>query len=523
MTGRNREAWPHGRPTHTGNPTGQRYDRLATRELLFPRVASGNKWRQSILSLLLLSCWAESGGGGAAGGDGEHIASPSSVSSSYLEEVVGSSRPEPASLDAVGGRIIHDIPIFLLKGGIRVDGSPYEPDGDGTVVTEYDWALYIASLYASQYGTRGLLEQRVNRTHIVRDVEDSRLVRAGINLMTTPAPRQSNFMAARKRSGASASAARTRVAPNVPRPPPVRRSSSSGRLPPVLAAQPSPIPQVKVVGGSAPVNRGPGLDPLLGLVTVLVDLSSGAAIASIAPLVRKRKDPAGEGRKDKEGSSSRSASKKSRKGKEKVPSAPLPGGIFSPAFNMSDRTKFHTSSYQRALIEPLFEGELTNAMLEMSTRAASLAWYLKEFADHDYDKKIEQLEADLEKAKSESAEARDRLTIIRGEHERLQEECSQLKTQVSRLRSSEVGLLRTNQALTGDLVKTRERITELEADIEPLALGFDIEKDVFDGVLVDLNSMVDDEELGTEGPFGAAGAAEAMEVEDDDEEDGGDD
>ncbi|KOM55346.1 hypothetical protein LR48_Vigan10g123800 [Vigna angularis] len=868
MAGRSHEAWPHGRPAHTSNPAGQRYDRPATSSGPYwytsppsPSIRSVRRtlsaaWRgptdcnwagfRGLFGFGLLAgntCRICSGGrgndfksgalivlafdgadefddyenfslnrgcgaviftffvsfkldiffsqigftesiskesflsiktkwGGSAWGDGEHNASPSSVSSSYLEEVIGSTGPEPASLDAAGGRIIHGIPIFLLKGGIRVDGSPYEPDGDDTVVTEYDWAPYSASLYASQYGTRDLLEQRVNRTHIVRDVEDSRLVRAGIsmrnervyyrkrsspdnffymyvnvftqlfvrvpfiefqmavlreaniapaqlhpsswaavqaflamclavgvtptapvffhyfedrppphggwvsltsvqdrtlfrpfsdsfknfknnyfkviidaagrhefhdaegnplfpfywtreprniralpvrllgptdleavrtinalprrisarylvewlcledceqmafNLMTTPAPRQSNFMAARKRIGASSSSARTRVAPNAPRPPLVRRSSSSGRLSLVLLAQLPPIPQVEVVGGSAPVNRGPDPDPLSGLAAVLMDPSSEAATASVAPLVRKRKDPAGEGRKDKEGSSSRSASKKSRKGKEKVPSAPLSGGIFSPAFNMSDRTKFHMSSTQRALIEPLSEGELTNAMLEMSTRAASLAWYLKEFANRrgadavhaellaeqknsaslqltmeqllltqdNYDKKIEQLEADLEEAKGESADAQDRLAVVRGEHERLLEECSQLKAKVSWQRSSKVELLKTNQALTDDLTKARKRIPELEAGIvfeheegfnkalrqasvlagiqEPFAVGFDIVKDVFYGVLVDLNSMVDEEEPGTEGPSGGAGAAEAVEVEDDEEEGG---
>ncbi|KOM41307.1 hypothetical protein LR48_Vigan04g150500 [Vigna angularis] len=695
---------------------------------------------------------SESSGGvreGSVRGDGEHSASPSSVSSSFLEEIVGSSGagvgisgrgggPESASPDVAGGRIIHGILIFLLKGGICVDGSPYEPDGDSTMVTEYDWAPYSASLYASAYGTRDLLERRVNCTHIVWDVEDSRLVRAGISmrnervyyrkrsspddffymyvnvftqlfvrvpfiefqmvvlleanvaptqlnpnswavvqaflamclavgvtptipvfflyfevrppphsgwvsltsvrdrtffrpfsdsfknfknnyfkviidvvgrhefhaaegnplfpfywtreprkirafpvrvlspadleavctinaiprrisarylveclcledceqkafdLMTTPAPRQSNFMASRKRVEANSSSARTRIALNAPRPPPMRRSSSSGRLPPAFLAQPQQIPQVEVA------------------------------------LVRKRKDPAGEGRKDKEASSSRSASKKARKGKEKVPSTPLPGGIFSPALSMSDRTKFHMSSSQQALIEPLSEAELTNAMLEMSTRAASLAWYPKEFVDRrgaddvhaellveqknsaslqltmeqllltqdDYDKKIEQLEADLEKAKGESADARDRLAVVRGDHERLLEEYSQLKTKVSRQRSSEVGLLKANQALTDDLAKARERIAELETSIvfehedgfnkalrqasvltgirEPFALGFDIEKDVFDGVLVDLNSIADDEGLGTEGPSGVVRAAEEVEVEDDDEEEGGD-
>ncbi|KOM32903.1 hypothetical protein LR48_Vigan01g245900 [Vigna angularis] len=612
--------------------------------------------------------------GSSARGDGERDASPSSVSSSFLEETVRPSGREPSSSDAAGDRIIHGIPIFLLKGGIRIDGSPYEPDGDGTLVSEYDWAPYSVSLFASAYDTRELLEWRVNRTHVVWDMEDSRLVRAGVSLrdervyygkrsspddffymyanvfvqlfvrvpftefqmvvlreanvapaqlhpnswaaiqafltmclavgvtltipvffhyfevrpppqggwvsltsvrdrtlfcpysdsfknfkhhyfkviidaagrhefhdsagnplfpfywtrvpqkikafpmgvlgpadleavrtinalscrisarhlveclrhedcerkafdlMTAPAPCQSNFLASRKRAGASSSSARAKGAPNAHRPPLVRRSSSTGRLPPVLVAQPQSSPLVEVTRGPVPAGRAPGVDPVPSLEVVFVDPSSEAATASAAPL-----------------------------GKEKVPSAPLPGGIFNPTFNMSDWTKFHMSSFQRALIEPLSEVELTNAMLEMSTRAAFLAWYLKVFTDcrgvddvraellaeknsaslqsameqlilthDDYDKRIEQLEADLQKAKRESADASDRLAVARGDQERLLEECSQLKTKVARQRSSEHGLLRSNQALTDDLAKAREKISELEAreTISPSPHGY---------------------------------------------------
>ncbi|KOM38407.1 hypothetical protein LR48_Vigan03g178900 [Vigna angularis] len=636
---------------------------------------------------------------------------------------------------AAGDRIFHGVPLFLLQGGVRLEGSPFEPDGYGSVV--FAWVPHVPSLYASAYGSLKDLAWRVNRTHIVRDAEDSRLIRAGVSLrnervfyerrsspddffymyvnffshlfirvpftkfqmavlreanvapaqlhpnswaavqaflamclavgvtptipvffhyfevrppprggwvsftsvrervlfrpfsdsfknfkhhyfkiiidtarrhefhdgegrplfpfywtreprkikafpvgvmspsdleavrtintllrrisarelMTTPAPRQSNYMASRKRGGASSSSARPKVAP---RPPPLR--TSGGRLPPVQAGGPT----------ARGKTSGPDLLPDFGAVQV--DPSSEAATTSGAPLVRKRKDPAVEGRKDKEGSSSRSASKRARKGKEKekdrerTPAIPLPGGIFSPAFSMSDRTKFHISSSQRALIEPLSEVELTNAMLEMSTRAASLAWYLKEFADRpgveevrsellaekknsasvqsameqmilnqdEYDKRIEQLEAKLERSKKEAAEANDRLAVARGDGEQLMGECDQLKAKVSHLQSSEAELRKTNQLLSADLAKANNKVAELEATVvfeheegfnkalwqasllagiqELYALGFDIEKDVFDGVLVDLNT-VGDEDPATEVPSGAVEAAEAGRAE----------
>ncbi|KOM43594.1 hypothetical protein LR48_Vigan05g119900 [Vigna angularis] len=626
--------------------------------------------------------------GSSAMGDGERSASSSSVSPSFLEETVRSSGREPGIPDAAGDQIFHGVPIFLLKGGLRIDGSPYEPDA---------------------YGDRELLEWRVNRTHVVRDVEDSRLVRAGVSLrnervyygkrsspddffymyanvftqlfvrvpftefqmavlreanvapaqlhpnswaavqaflamclavgvtptipvffhyfevrpptqggwvsltsvrdMTLFRPFSDSFKnfkhhyfkviideAGRREFHDSTGNLRTinalprRISarhlveclryedcerkashddscsssihfyglpearrrqlvlhpgeggPNAPLPPLVRRSSSTGRLPPVTLVRPQSCPPVKVTRGSVPVVWAPGADPLPDLAVITVDPSSEAATASVAPFVRNRKDSAGEGHKDKEASSSRSASKKARKGNEKVPSAPLPGRIFSPAFNMSDRTKFHMSSSQRALIEPLSESELTNAMLEMSIRAASLAWYLKEFADRrgvddvrtellaekknsaslqsameqmilthdDYDKRIETLEADLEKARRESADGSDRLAVARGDHERLLEECGQLKAKVARQRNSEheEGF---NKAL--------RQASVLAGIHEPFALGFNIEKDVFDGVLVDLNTLADDEGPKTEGPSGAAWADQALVVEDDEEAD----
>ncbi|KOM28313.1 hypothetical protein LR48_Vigan521s000100 [Vigna angularis] len=227
------------------------------------------------------------------------------------------------------------------------------------------------------------------------------------------------------------------------------------RSPLLIYRSPRPVPPIVLAarGTAAAVNEA-----VQSLATVFVDPSFEAAIASAAPLVRKRKEhrEGEKGRKEKEGSSFRSASKKARKGKEGSSSRPLlgRGGVQS----------------------------------SMSTRAASLAWYLREFADRrgietvraelqvdkkkseglratidqmllthdDYDKKIDQLKADLEKAKKELANSTERLDLARKHNDRLEKECRQLK--------------------------------------EPYGLGFVIEKDVFNGVLVHLDAPTADEE-----------------------------
>ncbi|KOM57372.1 hypothetical protein LR48_Vigan11g040500 [Vigna angularis] len=424
----------------------------------------------------------------------------------FSSEFARSPRPKLNSPIDADKRIIYGIPIHLLKGGIPVDDAPLEWDGDGTVILGYDWAPHDASLFASEYGTKKVLTWRINWLYIVRDVEDSRLIRARVNLRNervyhgkgsspddfffmyanffeqlcirvpftefqmvvlremnvaptqlhpnscaavqaflamclavdiTPtipvffhyfdvrsfpkgviiddagrhefhdtegnplfpfygtrnlrkikaylvgtmnlvdlevvhtinalrrrlsarnlveclrhedcerkayhvcsSPYKSNFMASRKGVGANSSSARERVAP---------------------------------IALSPPIIKYP---------------SSKAATTSTQPFIRKRKghkegekSASKKGHKEKEGSSSRSASKKACKGKEASSSRPLPDRVFSSTFNMSDQTNFHMSSTHHALIESLFEAELTNTMLEMSTRAASLAWYLREFVD----------------------------------------------------------------------------------------------------------------------------------------------
>ncbi|KAG2399404.1 hypothetical protein LR48_Vigan04g136600 [Vigna angularis] len=690
----------------------------------------------------------ESGSGSSGGvregsARGDNSDSLSSVSSHFVEEAIGSSGADHEASVSADDRIFHGVPLFLLKGGVRVVGSPFEPEGQGVVACEL--APPIPSRYASCYAFRKELEWRVRHTHIVRDVEDSKLIRAGVTLlnervfhdgrsspydfffmyvtffthlfirvpftkfqtavlrlvnvaptqlhpnswaavqaflamclavgvtptipvffyyfevrpsrsggwvsftsvrgrtlfrpfsdsfknfkqhyfkiivdkaglhefsdgegrslfpfywirdprhiratsigalsapdleavrtintlprrisarhlveclsledcgpkafelMTNPGPRKSNFFALRKKSGASSSTAWPTSVPTAPRPPPSGVRQTSARATPKVG-----VPPTSKTGGSnievPPPNPQPELE------AALVGPLSEATTVSADLLKRKRKDPATEGRRDKEGSSSRSASKKARKGKDKekdrgkAPALPLPGGIFSPAFSMSDRAKFHMSSSQRVLIEPLSELELTNAMLEMSTRTSALAWYLREFADRpgvaevraeldrekknstslqltleemvlnqdEYDKRIEQLEADLEKAKRESAEG---LAAARIEQERLTEESRQkidlLEAEVTRVKEAESCRAKANEELTLEVAKAKEQIAELESTIlfeheegfnkalrqvsllagvqDPFALGVDIEKDVFNGVLVDLNAAEENE------------------------------
>lgn len=80
------------------------------------------------------------------------------------------------------------------------------------------------------------------------------------------------------------------------------------------------------------------------------------------------------------------------------------------------------SSTHRAFLEPLFEVELTNAMVEMSTQASMLARCLREFADR---RGVEHVQVELVAEKKISANLQaevEALHLVQEEFEKKQVE-----------------------------------------------------------------------------------------------------
>ncbi|KOM48069.1 hypothetical protein LR48_Vigan07g177300 [Vigna angularis] len=125
------------------------------------------------------------------------------------------------------------------------------------------------------------------------------------------------------------------------------------------------------------------------------------------------------------------------------------------------------SSGVETLVEPLFEGEVTNAMLELSTRASMLAWYLRDFADR---RGAEQVQGELAAEKKISV---DLLVKV--------EDCD-VDTLV--VFEHEEGF---NKALRQASLRLRV--------VDPYAEGFYIEKDVIGGELVQLEDTPANEEI----------------------------
>lgn len=119
----------------------------------------------------LLESSGRGGDGGVVGGEDAQPFSPSSVSSSYLEEFDQGTKAWPVSpvnnseeasraqtLEFGGDRCLFGIPIHLLKGSITIDVVPLVPVGGLPVIRGYDWAPHDVSLQVSDYYMRKRLK-----------------------------------------------------------------------------------------------------------------------------------------------------------------------------------------------------------------------------------------------------------------------------------------------------------------------------------------------------------------------------
>ncbi|KOM38097.1 hypothetical protein LR48_Vigan03g147900 [Vigna angularis] len=132
------------------------------------------------MSAVGISSYEESAGQGGRGAVGGDVRSSSSVSSSFLES--SDEREVDSGLGSPfygGERVINGMSLFLLKGDVRIDRENAEPSGGWPRIKGYGWASHDVGTFRSDYSTREELQWWAYRSHIARDVEDSRLIRLG--------------------------------------------------------------------------------------------------------------------------------------------------------------------------------------------------------------------------------------------------------------------------------------------------------------------------------------------------------
>lgn len=71
------------------------------------------------------------------------------------------------------------------------------------------------------------------------------------------------------------------------------------------------------------------------------------------------------------------------------------------------------NSVERAVLEPLFEAEVTDVVLELSTRPTMMSWYLREFADQWGS---EHVQAELTEEKKITTDLRVEVEALRAAH-----------------------------------------------------------------------------------------------------------
>ncbi|KOM43727.1 hypothetical protein LR48_Vigan05g133200 [Vigna angularis] len=239
---------------------------------------------------------------------------------------------------------------------------------------------------------------------------------------------------------------------------------------------------------------------------LVVELSSAEAVPNILP-VKKRKSKEWE----------KSSSKRSRR-EGSVPHLIL-GGRFGPDFTIGDCVDFCMSSSQRAVVEPLSEKDITNVALEFATRGAMLTWYLRKFADRHGAGDRSELLRKLDEANRELRTIVQQLKDAWARSDWIIEEAGRLKVEVRRLGEKEEELQIQNDSLTAELVKANEAISTLNTnvqieheegftkalrqatfllEVDPLAVGFDISQDVYDGKMLPVGGS----------PVGAEGAVD---------------
>lgn len=69
----------------------------------------------------------------------------------------------------------------MLRGGVDIDDDEEIPTDGLPTVRGYQWASHDVVLYVSKYVTKARLKWRVDRSFIVTDEEDTRLIRLSVS------------------------------------------------------------------------------------------------------------------------------------------------------------------------------------------------------------------------------------------------------------------------------------------------------------------------------------------------------
>lgn len=193
--------------------------------------------------------------------------------------------------------------------------------------------------------------------------------------MATRGRCQSNVLVAKKASTWAANVGKDQAIPPPKRPPlATARVTIASLGPQIGAASSANLLKASLLligeGTSTPAHVLSA-----GRSTAVVNTNLAAEVASeSAPVTAS----AHKKRKSRKGSKS-SSKKCRREGKESA--VPLPGGVFSPEYNVGRFIDFNRGPTYLALLESLPGCAMMDSVFEMASRTASMIGYIREFGD----------------------------------------------------------------------------------------------------------------------------------------------
>ncbi|WVZ02858.1 hypothetical protein V8G54_023664 [Vigna mungo] len=339
-----------------------------------------------------------------------------------------------------------------------------------------------------------------------------------LDCMASPGPRQSNFLAAKRESARAATLAKDQALPPPKRPPSsatrvtiasfgLAKDTLTGGINLTTATQAPAVGSIPI--SSNVPSMAAGSNPVAEVA------SQSAPIPASASFKRKRKSQKG----------GKSSSTKCRRESIK-PAVPLPGGVFSPEYNVSRFIDFNRGPAYRTLLESLPGSTMLDSIFEMASRTALMIGYVRDVGDFKglgevkrsllkEQEKTAALEVELEGVRKTLQEERECTATASTKLEEtakqlkeeeaakfsLEEECTQLKLEATeqkeierRLQGRTVELHNDLSAVRADLKASQKRISEFNDTLvvvllkvdKPLELGFDLYKDVYDGVLMEI-------------------------------------
>ncbi|KOM43977.1 hypothetical protein LR48_Vigan05g158200 [Vigna angularis] len=180
---------------------------------------------------------------------------------------------------------------------------------------------------------------------------------------------------------------------------------------------------------------------------VVVSLSTDEATVVEQPLVRKRKVKAVD--------TSGAVSKKQKEVADE-PKRPIPLGVWDSSFTLGHKVELNLDSSEKAIVENMSEQQIADAALEMSTRVQMLTWHMAYASDRGL------LRAELEKLKAQHKEIVETYAVCESRQKRSEQLLKEAEVLLNDARNAGQAFKKERDQMSSELVEAKKAKAELE-------------------------------------------------------------